>query len=77
MSDMSFKQAKEISERLELSELTLKNTLTQVENATNLLNEASQKQLLNKSDNKITNLKILLGTNIGFIIGLLVAKYFL
>ena len=77
MSDMSFKQAKDISERLELSELTLKNTLTQVENATSLLNEASQKQLLNKNDNKITNLKILLGANIGFIIGLLVAKYFL
>ena len=77
MSDMSFKQAKDISERLELSELTLKNTLTQVENATRLLNDASQKQLVNKSDNKITNLKILLAINIGFIIGLLVAKYFL
>jgi hypothetical protein len=77
MSDMSFKQAKEISERLELSEITLKNTLIEVEIATSILDKVSKKQLLTRTDNKITNLKILLGINIGFIIGLLVAKYFL
>ena len=77
MSDMSFKQAKEISERLELSEVTLKNTLNQIENVTKILNETSNKQQISKNDNKITNLKVLLGTNIGFIIGLLISKYFL
>jgi preprotein translocase subunit Sss1 len=82
MSDMSFKQAKELIERLELSELTLKSTLDKLDDSTNNFNT-----LLNKEnniykneyikDNKIANLKILISLNIGFIIGLLVSKYFL
>lgn len=82
MSDMSFKQAKELSERLELSELTLKSTLDKMDKASNNFEELlkNQKNLSVNScnkDNKIINLKIIIALNIGFIIGLLVSKYFL
>ena len=82
MSDMSFKQAKEISERLELSEITLKATLLNIEKVTlnfdNLLDKYENVNIeLDKRDSKITNLKILIGINFGFIIGLLVSKYFI
>jgi ElaB/YqjD/DUF883 family membrane-anchored ribosome-binding protein len=78
MSDMSFKQAKEIAERLEMSEMTLKSTLKNIEKATSKFDKfIEQEEELIKKDSKITNLKILIGMNIGFIIGLLVSKYFL
>jgi hypothetical protein len=82
MSDMSFKQAKEITERLELSEITLKSSLVNIEKVTynfdNLLDKYESINIeLEKKDSKITNLKILIGINTGFIIGLLVSKYFL
>ena len=78
MSDMSFKQAKEIAERLELSEITLKSTLKKIEKVTSDFDKViSNQSEIEKKDNKITNLKILIGINIGFIIGLLVSKYFL
>jgi len=82
MSDMSFKQAREIAERLELSEITLKATLLNIEKVTSGFDELLDKQeeiniQSSKKDTKITNLKILIGINLGFIIGLLVSKYFL
>ena len=82
MSDMSFKQAKEIAERLELSEMTLKSTLINIEkvtsNFTDLLNKYKKLQLESiTKDSKISNLKILIGLNVGFIIGLLISNYFL
>ena len=82
MSDMSFKQAKEIAEKLELSEVTLKATLINIEKVTkdfdNLLDIQEKQNIeLIKKDSKITNLKILIGINVGFIIGLLISKYFL
>jgi len=82
MSDMSFKQAKEITERLELSEVTLKSTLINIEKVTlnfdNLLDKYENVNIqLEKKDSRITNLKILIGINVGFIIGLLVSNYFL
>jgi len=78
MSDMSFKQAKEIAERLELSEMTLKSTLDNIEKVTSQFDSFIQKEeAIEKKDSKIINLKILIGMNIGFIIGLLVSKYFL
>jgi len=78
MSDMSFKQAKEIAERLELSEMTLKSTLHNIEKVTSQFDSFIQKEeAIEKKDSKIINLKILIGMNIGFIIGLLVSKYFL
>ena len=78
MSDMSFKQAKDIAEKLELSEITLKSTLNNIQRATSNLDELSnqKKEFCNK-DSKIINLKILIGINFGFILGLLISKYFL
>jgi hypothetical protein len=82
MSDMSFKQAKEITERLELSELSLSNTLDKLDIANKkftIILESQNNICKDKiaKDNKIVNLKILIFLNIGFIIGLLVSKYFL
>jgi len=80
MSDMSFKQAKELAEQLELSEITLKQMLVKIdiaaENFDNSL--AKQESILNyvpNSDKKLILMKILVGLNIGFILGLIVAKY--
>ena len=80
MSDMSLKQAKEIAERLELAELSLKSILSDVEKQTKLFDETLKKQkeilyLIPKTDNKLNNMKILVGVNIGFVLGLLVAKF--
>lgn len=80
MSDMSFKQAKELAEQLELSEITLKQMLKKIdiasENFDNSL--AKQESILNhipSIDKKLVFMKILVGLNIGFILGLIVAKY--
>lgn len=82
MSDMSFKQAKEIVERLELSEITLKSMLEKIEISNNksqeLLKEHQEILKVKYEDDKsILNLKLLIVINIGFIFGLLVSKYFL
>ena len=82
MSDMSLKQAKEIADRLELAELSLGAVLTNVEKSTKVFEDAltQQKKILSsipKMDNKLNNMKILVGINFGFIIGLIVTKYFL
>ncbi|QOG12750.1 hypothetical protein [Arcobacter sp. FWKO B] len=82
MSDMSLKQAKELVEQLELAELGLKSNL----DGLNKANEDIQKtlkyqemivQIIPKMDTKLNNLKIIVGVNIGFVIGLLIGKFFL
>jgi uncharacterized membrane protein len=80
MSDMSLKQAKEIAERLELAELSLNTVLTNVEKQTKVFDETleKQKEILHsipQMDNKLNNMNILVGVNIGFVLGLLVAKF--
>jgi uncharacterized membrane protein len=80
MSDMSLKQAKEIAERLELAELSLNTVLTNVEKQTKVFDETleKQKEILHsipQMDSKLNNMKILVGVNIGFVLGLLVAKF--
>jgi len=80
MSDMSFKQAKELAEQLELSEITLKETLKKINKASENFDASLKKQekILNhipNSDKKLTLLRVLVGLNIGFILGLIVAKY--
>jgi len=82
MADMSLKQAKEIVDRLELAELSLTALLSNSEKATKLFEETlkQQKQILitiPKMDNKLNTMKVLVGVNIGFILGLVVSKYFL
>lgn len=80
MSDMSFKQAKELVERVELSELTLKKSASDLDNASKKFNESLRKQeyilsLLPAQDKKINNLKLLIVLHIGFIIGVLVGGF--
>jgi tetrahydromethanopterin S-methyltransferase subunit B len=80
MSDMSFKQAKELAEQLELSEITLKQMLKKIDIAAENFDNSLTKQesILNyvpNSDKKLIFMKILVGLNIGFILGLIVAKY--
>lgn len=80
MSDMSFKQAKELADQLELSELTLKQMLKKIDIASENFDNSLAKQelILNyvpTIDKKLIFIKILVGLNIGFILGLIVAKY--
>ena len=82
MSDMSLKQAKEIGERLELSELSLRTLLENVEKSsvnfeTMLKRQEKIVQHIPVMDNKLANMKILVALNVGFIIGLITTKYFL
>ena len=80
MSDMSFKQAKELTERFELAEITLTQTLKSVDRATEnfdraLLEQEKIVRTIPKTDKKLELMKIIVALNIGFIIGLLVSKY--
>ena len=80
MSDMSFKQAKDLTERFELAELTLNATLKKIEDANKNLDKSfiKQQQMLHHIplvDKKLNIMKVIVALNIGFIIGLLVSKY--
>ena len=80
MSDMSFKQAKELAEQLELSEITLKQMLKKIDTASkNFDNSLSKQELILNyvptTDKKLIFMKILVGLNVGFIVGLIAAKY--
>ncbi|HFU76129.1 MAG TPA: hypothetical protein ENK66_07780 [Arcobacter sp.] len=82
MADMSFKQAQEITERLELAELGIKHHLDNIESATKNFEKTLQKQQMvlqtnNKTDNKLVVLKILVGINFGFVVGVIIGKFFL
>jgi hypothetical protein len=80
MSDMSFKQAKELTERFELAEITLTQTLKRVDRATEnfdraLLEQEKIVRTIPQTDKKLELMKIIVALNIGFVIGLLVSKY--
>ena len=82
MSEMSFKQAKEIIEKIELTELTLNKTLKDIEESTDEFKNALQEQkrvisLLPKSDAKLNLMRLLVGVNLGLIVGLIAGKYLL
>jgi len=82
MADMSFKQVKELVERLELTELTLKDTLTKIDKSSKNFSSSLRDQedilrLVPKTDKKLNNMKIVVALNIGLIIGLIIGKYFL
>lgn len=79
---MSFKQAKELVEKIELTELTLKRTVEDIHNASQEFNKSLQYQerilqLLPKAEKKLNTLRILVAINVGFIVGLIVGKYLL
>jgi len=80
MSDMSFNQAKQLAERLEMTEVTLNNTLKKINNATISLDDAVEKQskiaiFLPKTNKQLIIMQIILALNIGFVCGLLISKY--
>ena len=82
MSGMTFKQAKEIVERLELSELSLRNSFDSMDHARRSLDDSvmEQKKVLKQlpeKDKKISILYLIIMLNIGFIGGLFVGKYLL
>ncbi|XPV67986.1 MAG: hypothetical protein ACNI25_11800 [Halarcobacter sp.] len=77
---MTFKQAKEIVERMELAELSLRNSFDNIDFARRSLDDSiiEQKKVLNEipqKDKKISYLFLIIMLNVGFIIGLLVGKY--
>ena len=82
MSDMSFKQAKELTERLEFAEITLARTLKKIEYASKSFDKSLSKQEkilhhIPKTDIKLTIMKVTVALNFGFVIGLVVSKYLL
>lgn len=79
---MSFKQAKELVERLELSEVSVKKSCDDLNTSSAQFKNALKKQvqilqLLNQKDKKINILQLLLVLNIGIIAGLFIGVYFI
>jgi hypothetical protein len=89
MSEMSFKQAKELVERMEFSEIALKNATKVLDESYKTFGKASenfdktlnkQEEILNKLpklDKKMSYMFLALAINIGFILGLIIGKYVL
>jgi len=89
MSDMSFKQAKELVERMEFSEIALKKAVNQMEKSSKTFNNSSknfEKTLLKQDEimrkipdtnRKFSYLLLAVAVNVGFILGLLIGKNFL
>lgn len=80
MSDMSFKQAKELTEQFELAEVSLSQTIKKLDRATENFEKsllAQEKILRHKPhvDKKLEWMKIIVGINIGFVLGLVAAKF--
>ena len=89
MSEMSFKQAKELVERMEFSEIALKNATKVLDDSYKTFGKASenfdktlnkQEEILDKLpqlDKKMSYMFLAVAINIGFILGLLIGKYIL
>ena len=89
MSEMSFKQAKELVERMEFSEIALKNATKVLDDSYKTFGKASenfdktlnkQEEILKKLprlDKKMSYMFLAIAINIGFILGLLIGKYIL
>ncbi len=82
MSDMSFKQAKELVEKIELTEVTLNKTVNDIQEASKSFNDSlrQQKLLLEvvpSMSSKLDILRLLVAVNFGFLLGLIVGKYIL
>ncbi len=82
MSDMSFKQAKELVERMEFSEIALKRAVDNLEKSSENFDITlkHQEDIINKlpyADKKLSYMSIAVAVNIGLIVGLLIGKYLL
>lgn len=79
---MSFKQAKELVERMEFSEIALKKAVLNLEKSAQNFETTlkHQEDVLNKlpyADKKLSYMSLAVAVNVGLIIGLLIGKYFL
>ena len=82
MSDMSFKQAKELVERMEFSEIALRRAVDNLEKSSQNFETTlkHQEDIINKlpnADKKLSYMYIAVAVNIGLIVGLLIGKYLL
>ena len=82
MSDMSFKQAKELVERMEFSEIALRKAVDNLEKSSQYfeITLKHQEDIINKlpnADKKLSYMYIAVAVNIGLIVGLLIGKYLL
>jgi ElaB/YqjD/DUF883 family membrane-anchored ribosome-binding protein len=82
MSDMSFKQAKELVERMEFSEIALRKAADDLEKSSENfeITLKHQEDIINKlpyADKKLSYMLIAVSVNVGLIIGLLIGKYLL
>ena len=82
MSDMSFKQAKELVERMEVSEIALKRAVDNLEKSSENFDITlkHQEDIINKlpyADKKLSYMSIAVAVNVGLIVGLLIGKYLL
>lgn len=79
---MSFKQAKELVERMEFSEIALRKAVDNIEKSTQNFDTTlkHQEDIINRlpySDKKLSYMYIAVAANIGLIIGILIGKYLL
>ncbi len=79
---MSFKQAKELVERMEFSEIALRRAVDDLEKSSQNFDITlkHQEDIINKlpyADKKLSYMSIAVAVNVGLIIGLLIGKYFL
>lgn len=77
---MSFKQAKELAEQLEFTEITLSKTAKQIQRASknfenSLIKQENILKYIPQADTKLNTMKLIVAINIGFIVGLIVSKY--
>ena len=82
MSEMSFKQAKELVERMEFSEIALRKAVDNLEKSSQNfeITLKHQEDIINKlpnADKKLSYMYIAVAVNIGLIVGLLIGKYLL
>ena len=82
MSDMSFKQAKELVERMEFSEIALRRAADDLEKSSQNfeITLKHQEDIINKlpyADKKLSYMFIAVAVNIGLIVGLIIGKYLL
>ncbi len=82
MSDMSFKQAKELVEKMEFSEIALRRAADDfAKSSQNFeITLKHQEDIINKlpyADKKLSYMYIAVAVNVGLIVGLLIGKYLL
>ena len=79
---MSFRQAKELVERMEFSEIALRRAVDGLEKSTQNFDVTlkHQEDIINKlpyADKKLSYMAIAVAVNIGLIVGLIIGKYIL